>query len=132
MIVDTSAIVAIVRSEKHATQCLDALERAQRVSISAGTCIETFIVVDASDASLVTLTLENIMSRYEILIEPVTEAQVRIARLAYRRYGKGSGHPARLNFGDCFAYALARDRNEPLLFVGNDFIHTDIKSALTV
>ncbi len=72
------------------------------------------------------------MSRYEILIEPVTEAQVRIARLAYRRYGKGSGHPARLNFGDCFAYALARDRNEPLLFVGNDFIHTDIKSALTV
>ncbi len=71
------------------------------------------------------------MSRYEILIEPVTEAQVRIARLAYRRYGKGSGHPARLNFGDCFAYALARDRNEPLLFVGNDFVHTDIKSALT-
>lgn len=70
------------------------------------------------------------MSRYKISIEPVTEAQARIARQAYRRFGKGNGHPARLNFGDCFAYALARDRNEPLLFVGNDFIHTDIRSAL--
>lgn len=130
MIVDTSAIVAIVRSEIHATRCLDALERAQRVSISAGTCIETSIVIDASDASLVTLTFEDIMSRYGISIEPVTEAHVRIARFAYQRYGKGRGHPARLNFGDCFAYALARDRNEPLLFVGDDFIHTDIRSAL--
>jgi ribonuclease VapC len=64
------------------------------------------------------------------IVDPVTESQVRIARSAYRQYGKGSGHPARLNLGDCFAYALARERNEPLLFVGEDFIHTDIRSAL--
>jgi ribonuclease VapC len=64
-------------------------------------------------------------------IEPVTEDQVRIARDAYREYGKGSGHRARLNFGDCFAYALARVTGEPLLFKGDDFTHTDIASALT-
>jgi ribonuclease VapC len=61
--------------------------------------------------------------------EPVTEAQARVAREAYRDFGKGSGHPARLNFGDCFAYALAKVTGEPLLFKGNDFAQTDIKSA---
>ena len=65
-----------------------------------------------------------------MIIEPVTEAQARIAREAYRDYGRGSGHPARLNFGDCFAYALARATGEPLLFKGSDFIHTDIEPAL--
>ena len=60
----------------------------------------------------------------------VTEAQAKIAREAYRDFGKGSGHPAQLNFGDCFAYALARDRGEPLLFKGNDFSQTDVRSAL--
>jgi len=61
---------------------------------------------------------------------PVTEAQARIAREAYRDFGRGSGHPARLNFGDCFAYALAKAMNEPLLFKGDDFTRTDITSAL--
>ena len=61
---------------------------------------------------------------------PVSLQQVLIAREAYRRYGKGSGHPARLNFGDCFAYALAKDFDEPLLYIGNDFVHTDVQSAL--
>jgi ribonuclease VapC len=66
----------------------------------------------------------------QIVIEPVTEAQARVAREAYRDFGKGSGHPARLNFGDCFAYALAKVTGEPLLFKGNDFAQTDIKSAI--
>jgi ribonuclease VapC len=66
----------------------------------------------------------------EIVIEPVTEEQAHIARQAYRDYGRGSGHPARLNFGDCFAYALARATGEPLLFKGDDFRHTDIASAV--
>jgi ribonuclease VapC len=66
----------------------------------------------------------------QIAIEPVTERQARIAREAYRDFGKGSGHPARLNFGDCFAYALAKDKNEPLLFKGTDFAETDVASAL--
>jgi ribonuclease VapC len=65
-----------------------------------------------------------------ILVAPVTEQQARIARAAYRDFGKGSGHPARLNFGDCFAYALAKDTGEPLLFKGRDFAHTDIVPAL--
>ena len=65
-----------------------------------------------------------------ITIEQVTEIQAKIAREAYRDFGKGSGHPAQLNFGDCFAYALARDRGEPLLFKGNDFSHTDITPAI--
>jgi ribonuclease VapC len=65
-----------------------------------------------------------------VVIEPVTEEQARIARAAYRDYGRGSRHPARLNFGDCFAYALARATGEPLLFKGGDFVHTDIKPAL--
>ncbi len=130
MIIDSSAMVAIVRSELYAQRCLEALESAKHVSISAGTFLETSIVIDSSPASLEAMTFEDIMLRYEISIEAVTEAQARIARQAHRRYGRGSGHPAHLNFGDCFAYALARDRNEPLLFVGNDFIHTDIRSAL--
>lgn len=66
-----------------------------------------------------------------MIIEPVTEAQVRVARVAYRDFGKGSGHPARLNFGDCFAYALAKVTGEPLLYKGDDFPHTDVEPALT-
>jgi ribonuclease VapC len=69
------------------------------------------------------------MKEAQIIIEPVTEAQARIAREAYRDFGKGSGHPARLNFGDCFAYALAKVTGEALLFKGDDFAHTDIKPA---
>ena len=64
------------------------------------------------------------------MIEPVTAEQARIARAAYRDFGKGSGHPAQLNFGDCFAYALATTAAEPLLFNGNDFSQTDLASAL--
>lgn len=65
----------------------------------------------------------------QIAIEPVTEAQARIARQAYRDFGKASGHPAKLNFGDCFAYALAKATGEPLLFKGQDFSQTDVKVA---
>ncbi len=66
-----------------------------------------------------------------IIIEPVSAYQARVAREAHGRYGKGIGHPARLNFGDCFAYALAKEFDEPLLFIGQDFVHTDIRSVLT-
>ena len=70
------------------------------------------------------------MAEVGIVIEPVTERQARIAREAYRDFGKGSGHPAQLNFGDCFAYALAKDKAEPLLFKGADFAHTDVRRAI--
>ena len=70
------------------------------------------------------------MREFGIIIEPVTEIQARIARHAYREFGRGSGSPAQLNFGDCFSYALAKDKNEPLLFKGNDFAHTDVRSVM--
>ncbi len=70
------------------------------------------------------------MEQLNIIVEPLTTRQATIAREAYGRFGKGIGHPARLNFGDCFAYALAKDLDEPLLFIGQDFIHTDVRRVL--
>lgn len=88
------------------------------------------MVVDGRRNARVSALLEQLLEQVGLIVEPVTEAQVRVARTAFARYGKGSGHPARLNYGDCFAYALARQLNEPLLFVGNDFAQTDIEQAL--
>jgi uncharacterized protein with PIN domain len=79
---------------------------------------------------IVSRRFDDLVSETQLVIEPVTEVQARIAREAYRDFGRGSGHAARLNFGDCFAYALARAQGEPLLFMGADFGHTDIKPAL--
>ena len=70
------------------------------------------------------------MEQLNIIVEPLTAHQATIAREAYGRFGKGIGHPARLNFGDCFAYALAKALDEPLLFIGQDFIHTDVRRVL--
>jgi ribonuclease VapC len=74
--------------------------------------------------------LDDLLENSKIMIEPVTAEQARIARQAYREFGKGSGHRAGLNFGDCFAYALARVKREPLLYKGDDFVHTDVRSAV--
>ncbi len=130
MILDTSAILSILKDEPVGPEIAERIERSAQLFISAGTLLELFVVADQNNDSTLSYRVDDFLSLIQPIIEPVTEDQVRIARLAYRRYGKGRGHPARLNFGDCFAYALARDRNEPLLFVGNDFIHTDIRSAL--
>jgi ribonuclease VapC len=73
--------------------------------------------------------LDEAIEEARIVIAPVTVEQAKIARQAYHDYGKGSGHPANLNFGDCFSYALARDKREPLLYKGDDFVHTDIRPA---
>ena len=86
-------------------------------------------MIDASRDPIATRRLDDLISEAQLVIEPVTEAQARIAREAYRDFGRGSGHPAKLNFGDCFAYALARGTGEPLLFIGNDFALTDVASA---
>lgn len=94
--------------------------------MSAGTYLEASIVIDRARDPLVSRRLDEIIAEAAIIIEPVTASQVRIAREAYRDFGKGSGHAAGLNFGDCFAYALAIEMNEPLLFKGDDFRHTDI------
>ena len=130
MIVDSSAIVAIVRREPEREKFLEALEQATTRRVSAASFFEAAIVTDGSRNPVLSRYLDQFLEQAGITVEPVTEAQARIAREAYRDYGRGSGHPAQLNFGDCFAYALARDLREPLLFKGNDFSHTDIRSAL--
>ena len=130
MIVDSSAIVEILRRQTKGAECLEIIEQTSNVSFSAASLLESSIVLDNGDDAISSQDLDHFLSDYRIAIEPVTEAQARIARLAYRKYGKGRDTLAKLIFGDCFAYALARDKNEPLLFVGDDFTHTDIRSAL--
>ena len=130
MIVDSSALIAILRAEADAAAYTEAIERAEICRISAATLLETAIVVDGSRDPILSRRLDDLLIEAGIDIEPFTEAQAYIARQAYRDYGRGSGHPAQLNFGDCFAYALARARGEPLLFKGGDFRHTDIAPAL--
>jgi ribonuclease VapC len=87
-------------------------------------------VTDGSRDPVLSNFLDQFLEAAHIEVEPVTATQAKIARAAYCEYGQGSGHPAQLNFGDCFAYAIARDFREPLLYKGNDFSHTDIESAL--
>ena len=91
---------------------------------------EAFIVVDGMQESGRERSVGRNRRSSEIVIEPVTAEQAKIARHAYRDYGRGSSHPANLNFGDCFSYALARDKREPILYKGDDFIHTDLRSAV--
>ncbi len=126
MIVDASALVAILNFEPDGRDYEAALETSPVNRISAATYLEVSIVIDRARDPLVSRRLDEILAAGAFVIEPVTETQARIAREAYRDFGKGSGHAAGLNFGDCFAYALARDLNEPLLFKGDDFRHTDI------
>ncbi|MBJ7608149.1 MAG: type II toxin-antitoxin system VapC family toxin [Candidatus Dormibacteraeota bacterium] len=130
MIVDTSALIAILRDEADADSFMDALSRGSAPLISAGTYLETAIVVDSNRDPVLSRRLDDLLAVARITVEPATRKQVEIAHQAYRDFGKGSGHPAGLNFGDCFAYALARDTGEPLLFKGSDFGHTDVASAL--
>src|SRR5438105_3023959 len=98
--------------------------------MSAATYLETAIVIDSRRNPIASRRVDEFLEEAEIAIEAVDAEQAKLARAAYRDFGKGSGHPAQLNFGDCFSYALARSRREPLLFKGDDFVHTDIRSAL--
>ncbi|MFI6681490.1 type II toxin-antitoxin system VapC family toxin [Kribbella sp. NPDC050470] len=130
MIIDTSALIAILRAEPDAADFAEAIEAAPSRRISAANFLEAAVVMDSARDPVVSRRFDELVAAAEILVEPVTEAQARTAREAYRDFGKGSGHPAGLNFGDCFAYALAKEAGEPLLFKGKDFIHTDLASAL--
>lgn len=130
MIIDTSALIAILRDEPEATDCAEAIENATARRISAANFAEAAIVIDASRDPIASRRFDELVRAAALVIEPVTPAQARIAREAYRDFGKASGHPAKLNFGDCFAYALAKATGEPLLFKGDDFTYTDIAPAL--
>jgi ribonuclease VapC len=127
VIIDTSVIVALMRQEPESSTYARLLETAPIRRISAGTYVELAVVIDGAHDPASSGALDPFLVDSHIRIEPVTEAQAWIARTAYQRFGKGSGQPARLNSGDCFAYALARDLGEPLLFKGDDFKLTDIE-----
>lgn len=129
MIVDSSAVIAILRNEPDARALAGTLRAALVRRMSAASFLETGIVVDANRDPILSRRFDELVDKSRFTIEPVTRSQARIARQAYRDFGKGSGHPAQLNFGDCFAYALAKEVGEPLLFKGNDFIHTDLVAA---
>jgi ribonuclease VapC len=126
VIVDTSALIAILRDEGDAKTFAMAIAGADRRRLSAANYVETAIVIDGSRNPIASRHFDDLLREAEIVIEPVTEEQARIAREAYRDFGRGSGHPAGLNFGDCFAYALAKALREPLLFKGDDFGYTGI------
>ena len=130
MIIDTSALIAILRDEDDAPDIAMAIERAEIRRISAANYLETAVVIDASRDPIASRRFDELIDTAELRVEPVTHDQARIARDAYRDFGKGSGHQARLNFGDCFAYALAKSTGEELLFKGDDFGHTDLVPAL--
>lgn len=129
MIIDSSAVVAILTGEPESEAFRRLISRAEAGRISAAAYLEIGIVVDKVRDPEITRSLDEFLASAGVTIEPVTERQARIAREAYRDFGKGSGHPAGLNFGDFFAYALAKDRNEPLLFKGGDFAKTDVRRA---
>ncbi len=129
MIIDTSALIAILRDEPDARRYAEAIEMATERRISAATYVELAAVIDGGRDPVASRRFDELLDAARIAIEPVTEAQARIAREAYRDFGKGSGHAAGLNFGDCFAYALAKTADEPLLFKGDDFSRTDITAA---
>lgn len=129
MIVDSSAIVAILRAEPEADAFLTAIGDSLQCRVSAATFVEAAIVL-TSESGQYRADYDEFVADTGMVIEPVTEAQAWIARQAYREFGRGSGSPAQLNFGDCFSYALAKDRNEPLLYKGDDFVYTDVRSAI--
>src|SRR5215467_12018023 len=106
------------------------IESVQIRRISAANYLESAVVIDGSRDPVASRRFDELVATAELHVEPVTHDQARIAREAYRDFGKGSGHKARLNFGDCFAYALAKATGEPLLYKGRDFAHTDVASAL--
>jgi len=130
MIIDTSALLAILRDEPDAALYAEAMQLVDSRRLSAVSFVEAAMVIDGSRDPVASRGFDELLREAQIAVDPVTEVQARIARDAYRDFGRGSRHPAKLNFGDCFSYALAKVTGEPLLFKGKDFIHTDVKRAL--
>ena len=131
MIIDSSAVLAILFSEPDAEAYAQAIEQARERKISAANWLETAIRIESGSGAIGSNAFDDFFREASITIEAVTPEQAESARRAYRAYGKGSWHPAQLNFGDCFAYALAKVTGEPLLFKGDDFAETDVPAALS-
>jgi ribonuclease VapC len=128
MIVDSSAIVAILHAEPEAPGFAAAIKNAATRRISAISFVEAAVVIDSARDAIASRRFDDLFRATHIQIEPVTPHQAEIARQAYRDFGKGR-HKAGLNLGDCFAYALAKEMDEPLLYKGRDFVHTDVEPA---
>ncbi|MGA6961848.1 MAG: type II toxin-antitoxin system VapC family toxin [Candidatus Acidiferrales bacterium] len=128
MIVDTSALLAIFLAEPERRQFLEAITQAETRRISAVNALETGIVLEARRGEAAGREFDLFLHHAQIEMVPADSEQVEIVRIAWRKYGKGR-HAAGLNFGDCFAYALAKVMSEPILFKGDDFAHTDLEIA---
>ena len=128
MVIDTSAVLAILLAENDAEQYARAMEAADTRRMSAANYLEAALVIDSRGDAVASREFDLFFRRAGIAIEPVTFEQAQIARQAYRDFGKGK-HPAGLNSGDCLSYALAKFLDEPLLFKGADFPRTDVESA---
>ena len=125
IVIDTSALMAIVLGEPEADRCRTATNEGGELRISAGTIAETMILANSRG---IRTQMDALLERLDIEIVPVTYATADHMAIAHQRWGKGN-HPAGLNFGDCFAYALAKELGCPLLFIGNDFTRTDVLRA---
>ena len=134
MIVDTSALVAIIRSESDGALYFEALREAVEsdipLKISAANLFELYLVIDKERSEPLSRATDAVLAQFPLEVVSVDQEHAVTARAAHQRFCRGSGSKARLNFGDCFSYALARQTGEPLLFKGHDFTHTDVESAL--
>ena len=129
MVIDTSAIIAWLKQEPERERIVAALEANRVCRLSAVSLLEAHIVVRAREHPTMLGKLQRFLEEIDAVIMPFDEHQARLADAAFKLYGKGQGHPAQLNFGDCAVYALAKSLDELLLFVGNDFSQTDIKQC---
>jgi ribonuclease VapC len=130
MIVDASAILAVLLREPEERHFVDVLtDSPSRAGLSPVNFLEVAIRVDRGDMPEASERLETILAHMNIEVAEITPEQAQLAREAYRRFGRGN-HPAKLNLGDCFAYALAKARGEPLLYKGGDFRLTDVEAAV--
>jgi len=130
VILDSSAIIAILFDEPEAHDLLSRISAAEVCRLSSASLVEIGIVLRRDSSRRRRVAFDEMLSLFSIRIEPVTEQQAYVAIDAYDRFGKGTGHPASLNYGDCFSYALAKQAGEPLLFKGADFTHTDLEGVI--
>src|SRR5260370_8814702 len=129
-VVDSSGVIGILRQETDADTYLDAIDAAEALRMSAANHLEAAIVIDSARDPVASRRFDQFIAEADIRVEPVTPSQARIARDAYRDYGRGSGHKASLNFGDVLAYALPKKTDEPLPSNGVSFTSTDTASSL--
>jgi ribonuclease VapC len=129
VVLDTSAVVALLQAEPEADRLLELLRAADVRRISAASVVETGIVLQARFGDHGERELDLFLERAEVQVIPLSVEQADLARQAFRRFGKGR-HPAGLNFGDCFSYALSAALDAPLLFTGEDFARTDVRRAI--